>query len=208
MTWVDAIVVLVLACSALMAFLRGFIREALGVCAWVGAVYVAITMFGAAQPEVRRMVQNPEIADPIAFGIVFLFALIGFSIIASLVGRMVRLSALSTLDRTIGLLFGVLRGALLVSGAYIGAGLVFATGMWPEAVLESRTLPYAYEGAQWIAAQMPSGYTPKVDPPPPAVATNSNDLMQSPPQGFALDGRKPPPSVDNPPPDPGTPGGN
>jgi len=188
MTWVDAVVLLILACSALLAFLRGFVREALGLCAWVGAAYVGMALFGAAQPEARRLIGNTEIADPVAFGVVFLVALIAFSIIASLVARVVRMSALGGLDRTIGLLFGILRGAVVVSATYIAAGLVFSVAQWPDAVLHARSLPLAYQGARWIVDQLPPDYAPKLDPPPAGTQTRSGALLQSAPHGFALKG--------------------
>ena len=193
MTWVDALVLLVLACSALLAFLRGFVREALGVCAWAGAFYVAILtpMGGLAEPALRKLINNPEIAYWASRGLIFLAGLIVYSIIAGLIARTVRRSALGGLDRTMGLLFGILRGAVLVSAAYIAAGLVFSVAQWPDAVLQARSLPYAYQGARWIADQLPPDYTPRVDPPPTGVPTRAGDLLQSAPHGYALGGRQP-----------------
>jgi membrane protein required for colicin V production len=191
MTWVDAVVLLILAVSGLLAFMRGFVREALGGGAWVGAIYAAMALFGPAQAQARRMIANTEIADPVAFGVVFLIALIVLSIIASVIARAVRMSALGGLDRTMGLLFGILRGAVIVSATYIAAGLVFSVAQWPDAVLQARSLPFAYQGARWIAEQMPPDYTPKVEAPPSVAPTRSGALLQSAPHGFALGGRPP-----------------
>jgi membrane protein required for colicin V production len=191
MSWVDALVLLVLACSALIAFMRGFVREALGLCAWAGAIYVAIALFAAARPQARHLISNPDIADPVAFGVVFLLALIVFSVLAGLAARMVRGSGLGGLDRTIGLLFGLLRGAVLVSATYIAAGWVFPVAQWPDVVLRARSLPYAYQGARWIVTQVPPPYAPKLAEPPEVGPENSGELLQPAPHGTALGGRTP-----------------
>jgi membrane protein required for colicin V production len=190
MSWVDALVLLVLACSALFAFLRGFVREALGICAWAGAIYVAIALFGAARPEARHLISNPEVADPVAFGVVFLVALIVFSVIAGIISRMVRGSGLGGLDRTIGLLFGIVRGAALVCLAYIGTGWVFPVAQWPDVVLRARSLPYAYAGAQWIVAQVPREYAPRLAEPPEVPPAQLGELLQPAPHGTALGGHE------------------
>ena len=83
-----------------------------------------------------------------------------------------------------GLLFGVLRGAAVVSATYIAAGLLFSVSQWPDAVLQARLLPYAYDGARMIAAEVPTAYAPKVDPPP-GVTPTSGALLQRTPHGFA-----------------------
>jgi membrane protein required for colicin V production len=184
MTWVDAVVLLILAGSALFAFLRGFVREALGLCAWVGAVYFAVFYAPAARPEALRLTGNPEFADPAAFAAVFLIALIVFSVIAGLLARLVRSTGLGALDRTIGLLYGLIRGAALVSLAYIAAGLLVAVSQWPGAVLQARSLPLAYAGARWIAQELPPRYAPKVAPPPDAPIREGS-LLQSAPHGYA-----------------------
>ena len=54
MTWVDLVVLAVLAVSALLAFMRGLVREVLGIGAWVAAVVVAIEGLPFARPIVRR----------------------------------------------------------------------------------------------------------------------------------------------------------
>jgi membrane protein required for colicin V production len=185
MTWVDAIVLLILAISGVLALMRGFVREALGLAAWGGAIWAAVAFFPAAQPHARHFIANPEVADPVAFGAVFVVALIVLSIFAGLVARGVRVSALGGLDRTLGLLFGVLRGAVLVAATYMIGALLFAVGQWPDAVLQARSLPFAYQGALWIAAELPPAYAPRLAPPPGVSVTDSGALLQTIPRGFA-----------------------
>ncbi|MBV9783936.1 MAG: CvpA family protein [Acidisphaera sp.] len=166
MTWVDGLVLIVLGASALLAFMRGLVREALGILAWIGAAYAALAGYAELQPTVGKYVQNPDFAEPIAFGIIFLVVLIAGSIVARLLSRLVRRSPLAGVDRTLGLVFGLLRGAALVVVAYIGAGMLMPVDEWPEPVLHARVLPYAYYGAKAVVDKLPPGDRPRVYPPP------------------------------------------
>ncbi|MBV9735285.1 MAG: CvpA family protein [Acidisphaera sp.] len=167
MTWVDGVVLIALAASAALAFLRGFVREALGILAWVLAIYVALNAMPFAAAQARRWIQNPDFADPAAFVIVFILILILGSVVARIIGRLIRRSALGGVDRILGLAFGLLRGAALVVAAYIGAGMMVDIDQWPPPVLQARSLPYAYRGAAWVVAQLPPDYRPRLYAPPP-----------------------------------------
>ena len=76
MTWVDLAVIGVLAVSALLAFMRGFVREVLGVGAWVAAVFVAIWAFPFARPRFREWLGAPDLVDPVTFAAVFVVTLL------------------------------------------------------------------------------------------------------------------------------------
>ena len=55
MTWVDLVVLAVLAVSALLAFLRGLVREVLGLAAWVGAIFAGVWALPRVRPRVPGM---------------------------------------------------------------------------------------------------------------------------------------------------------
>ncbi len=185
MTWVDLAVIGVLAISALLAFVRGFAREVLGVGAWVGAVLAAAWAFPYARPHFRQWLGTPDLVDPVTFGAVFVVVLLVLLVISSWIGSLVRRSALGGLDRTLGLVFGLLRGAAVIVIAYIAAGLLVPVDRWPEPVLHARTLPAAYRGARWLVAQLPPEYRPRVYPPPSGRETTAAALMRATPQGRA-----------------------
>ncbi|MBV8524502.1 MAG: CvpA family protein, partial [Acetobacteraceae bacterium] len=126
-----------------------------------------------------------ELVDPLAFGVVFFLTLIVLLLISSWVGRVVRFSALGGLDRTLGILFGLARGAALVVVAYIVGGLLVPMALWPGAVLEARSLPWAWEGAVWAVAQLPPECRPHLSPPPQGRETTADALLRATPQGRA-----------------------
>ena len=141
MNWVDAVVIAIIVVSALLAFLRGFVRELLGIGAWVGAAAVAVWGYRSWQPRFLGWIGNPDLADPAASPPCSLGALILFSVLAGMLGGVVRMSLLGGLDRTLGIVFGLARGAVLVAAAYIGLGLVVEPARWPPPLQQARTAP-------------------------------------------------------------------
>ena len=126
---------------------------------------------------------TPDLVDPVTFAVVFIVTLLVLLLICHWIGALVRGSVLGGVDRTLGLVFGLVRGAALVVFAYIAAGLVIPVDRWPEPVLQARSLPVAYAGAAWAAAQLPPDYRPKLQPPPAGRQTTAEDLLRATPQG-------------------------
>ena len=114
MTWVDLAVFGFLLVSGLLAFARGLVREVLGIGAWVGSIAVAFLALPTMRGVVRNWFSTPEWIDPVSFIVVFLISLIVLMLIARGIGGLVRRSALGGVDRTLGLLFGLARGAAVV----------------------------------------------------------------------------------------------
>ena len=130
---------------------------------------------------------SPEWTDPAGYIILFLVSLIILSVVAKAIGGAVRSSVISGIDRSLGLLFGFARGAVLAVAAYILACLAIPPDRWPQPVLESRSLPYIYNGAVWAARQFPPDYRPTVLPPPPSRQTALDGLLKASPIGRASD---------------------
>jgi membrane protein required for colicin V production len=191
MTWVDLAVFGFLAISGLLAFARGFVREVLGLGAWVGAVAAAILALPMMRTTVRGWFSAPDWVDPVSFVVVFLASLIVLMLIAGTIGRAVRRSALGGVDRTLGLVFGLARGAAVVIIAYILGQMVFPIERWPDVVLNARTLTPTYEAARWVRDQLPETYRPHtLDPPPAGRQATAEALLRANPQGRAT-GKQP-----------------
>jgi membrane protein required for colicin V production len=187
MTSVDLGVLGVMALSGLLAFSRGLVREILSIGAWLGAAAIAIEFLPAVRPLVQPYLPSPEWVDPAGYILLFLVSLIVLSLIAKTIGRAVRTSAIGGIDRTLGLVFGLARGAALAVVVYIVAGWVTPPEHWPDQVIESRSLPYIYAGAEWAARQLPPEYQPKIPPPPPARQTAVEGIINTSPPGRATD---------------------
>lgn len=195
MTSVDLIVLGVMFLSGMIAFMRGFVREVLSIGAWVGAAVVSLTCLPLLRPLIEPYV-SPEWTDPVGYVGLFLVSLILLSLIAKSIAHAVRSSSIGGIDRSLGLVFGLARGAALVIAAYIVACMAIPPEHWPPQVLESRSLPYIYTGAAWVARQLPLEYQPVVPPPPPPPPstrqTTGDSILKVSPVGRAIDPPLPP----------------
>ena len=189
MTWVDLALLGVLAVSALLAFMRGFVSEVLGIGAWVGAGLAALWGGPLARPQVEiwldQYVKMPALVTPVAFGAVFLAVLVVLLVLSRWIGELVRNSLLSGLDRSLGLVFGLGRGAVLIACASIGLGITIPSDKWPAAVLNARLLPLVYQGAAILVNALPTGYQPRMYAPPEGRDTTAANLMHAAPIGRA-----------------------
>lgn len=186
MNWVDLIVIAVLAISAVLAFLRGFVREVLGVGAWVGAALFAANTVDLVRARFHEWLGGAEFGDPAAWVAMFLLALVVLSIITGMLARLVRDSGLGGPDRTVGVAYGLVRGAALLVVAYVVGGFLIAPERWPPPVQHAASLPYIYQGAKWVASLLPEKYRPPVPLPPEGVVPKASELFQSTPQGRAV----------------------
>lgn len=183
LNWVDLAVLVVVAVSAAVAFMRGFVRESLGIVAWAGAAWFSYSFVHLARPLVRDMVGNDQMSEIIAYAVLFLVGLLVLTLVTSIIAQIIHSLGLGALDRTLGIAFGLARGAALLIAAYIGAGWVAVPERWPQPVREARLLPFVAEGATWIADRVPERFRPSVPVPPPLPATRSIDLLQAVPLG-------------------------
>jgi membrane protein required for colicin V production len=191
MTWVDLAVCGFVLISGLLAFARGLVREVLGIGAWVGSLAAAFFALPTMRGFVRGWVPAPEWVDPVSFIAVFLLTLIVLVVIARGIGGFVRRSALGGVDRTLGLVFGLARGAAVVIVAYIIGQMVFPVERWPDAVLDARVLTPTYQAARWVRDQLPEPYRPHViEAPPAGRRPTAEALLRANPQGRAT-GKQP-----------------
>lgn len=160
MNWVDLVVLALLALSALVGLARGFVRESLGLAAWVAAAVLAARLGPQLVPSAGRLIPDPRIAAPVTFLVVFAVLLVVFLLVAAALGGLARGSVLGGLDRLAGLGFGVLRGfAVLVIAAMLAAS-VWPVADWPASVTASRFLPAVRATAGRVSGLLPDHYRP------------------------------------------------
>ena len=149
----DLIVVAIVLLSALFAFVRGFIREVLGVAAWIGAAAVTLYGFNTVRGYFREFISIATVADIAAGAVLFLVSLVLLSMVSHAISSRVRTSGLGALDRTLGFLFGLARGAVLV--CIIFAGIAWAKPDLPPWIEKARTRPLLERGAHELAMLLP-----------------------------------------------------
>jgi membrane protein required for colicin V production len=151
----DLAIVVILGLSAAFAFFRGFAHELLAIGSWIGAGGATLYGFPYAQPEARKYIASPLIADLAAGIVLFLLVLVVLSIATRLLSRQVRNSSLGPLDRSLGLVFGALRGAVLVSIAWLMLLWVVPRDDLPVWVAEARALPLVEKSSELLTRLVP-----------------------------------------------------
>ncbi|MBD0865461.1 MAG: CvpA family protein [Rhodobacteraceae bacterium] len=124
-TIVDGVVAAVVVVSALLAYSRGFVREAMAIAGWVAAAVLAFIFAPQVEPMIKEVPvvgefigDSCELAIIAAFAVVFAVALIIVSFFTPLFSSMIQRSALGGVDQGLGFLFGVARGILLIAVAF------------------------------------------------------------------------------------------
>jgi membrane protein required for colicin V production len=152
----DVTVALIIGLSAMLSFFRGFVREVLGISAWVGAAVVTLYLFPDVAAWIRPHVDSMAIASGFASLGTFIIALLLFSVFTSMLMKYLKSGAdVGFLDNMLGLAFGVARGGLLIAIAYYIMAMVMNEGEYPEFVQTAVTRPYVERGAQWVATMAP-----------------------------------------------------
>ncbi|HTV44876.1 MAG TPA: CvpA family protein [Stellaceae bacterium] len=155
MNAVDLAVLVVIALSAVFAFARGFVREALSIVAWFGAALVTLYGFADVDALLQRYITTPLLADLVAGAGLFLIALVGLTIATGYLAGFVSSSALSPIDRTLGLIFGVARGLVLVSLAYLVIDISLPQTDRPDWLQQAKSEPLLAQGADWLRGLLP-----------------------------------------------------
>ncbi len=173
MNILDIFIVTIVILSGLFAFARGFVKECLSIASWLGASGAAIYAMPYLRPLVRPHVPAGAV-DAVSAGAAFIVTLVVLTIVTGTIARFVRRSSLSALDRTLGLIFGLGRGAMLVAIGFIALSFVLpASGARPEWLAQSRIAPLFGDVATELSGLMPDSFRQR------AAQLNPQQQMQT-----------------------------
>ncbi len=147
MNWFDFAVLGLLALSGLLAMLRGFVKELLSLAGWIIAALVTFMALPYVREPVRNIVKSQTIADIGSGIVIFLVVLVICGLITHALTRRLPTGTFGFVDGILGLVFGLARGALLVSLAYLLLNFAFKSDNLPPWVQEAKTKPYLDQGA-------------------------------------------------------------
>ncbi|NOX76070.1 MAG: CvpA family protein [Gammaproteobacteria bacterium] len=162
MIWVDIVIPSIIAISALLSLMRGFVREALSLLGWMAALWVALTFSKNLAEVFLTGISVPSLRIVVAFTILFVVTLVLTALVNRLAGQLVKKTGLSGTDRMIGMIFGIARGVIVVSVLVLLAGLTtMAQDPWWQ---ESAMIPVFHELALWlrytVAPELTGGLVP------------------------------------------------
>lgn len=151
----DLAVVVIIGLAALIGLASGFIKGGLYLVSWVGAAFATLYGFPYARPYANDLIKTPWLADLAAGVAVFIAALIVLTLVSSLIGSWVRNSRLNAVDRSLGMLAGIIASVVLLCGAYTLLGGIWPKDERPAWVNDARSIPLLEEGGQKLRALVP-----------------------------------------------------
>ncbi|MEC8109538.1 MAG: CvpA family protein [Pseudomonadota bacterium] len=163
LTVVDCAVVFLLIVSAIFSTLRGMTREFLGLLGWVVAVVVANYTRPLLEDPIADVINADGLSAALAFGLPFAATVIIWFLLASLLSPGLTRAGLGSLDRWLGVIFGLARGYLLVLLAFSGAVLAIeGENNLPATIQNAQSTPLLSQSAQYFAKFMPDDYNDKL----------------------------------------------
>jgi membrane protein required for colicin V production len=141
--------------SALLAMLRGFTREVLAIASWGAAAIAAIYLHPLLLPYVKPYISKDVVAMAVAAGIVFFVTLVVVSLVTVRLSDAILDSKVGALDRSLGFVFGAVRGLLLCVVAFVFFGWLVPDKSQPEWVRTARMKPILHATGDQLMAMLP-----------------------------------------------------
>ena len=114
LNFADWFILVVLVASGLISFSRGFTKEFLSLFLWVAAFIAAISLEYLATPKIDEYIGNPEISKILSYVVVFIVFIFIGGILIKLISKIIKWSGASGFDRFLGVLFGLIRGLIVL----------------------------------------------------------------------------------------------
>lgn len=155
MNSIDIAVGVVLVISGVISLVRGFVHEVLSHAGWIASGLAAFWAYRlpVVQDFSHRYIHNDLLANIAAGAVIFIVLLVVLSIFTHAVARRVQQSALGSTDRALGFVFGLVRGLVLCSLAYMV--VIWLMPQPPAWFNDAKALPLVKVGAEFIETLLP-----------------------------------------------------
>jgi membrane protein required for colicin V production len=154
-TFLDLILLAVMLVSALLAMIRGFMREVLSIAAWAIAAIATVYSYARLLPLAKQYFNNDIVAAAAVIGGVFLGTLLIVSVLTVRISDMILDSRVGALDRTLGFLFGLGRGLIIVVVAFLFFDWLVPAKSQPAWVQSAKSKVVLQGTGDWLKGMLP-----------------------------------------------------
>ena len=153
LTLFDIVAIAIILVSAVLAMVRGFVREVLSVASWALAAIAAIYLHEALRDVIQPYIENETLALIISIAVIFIVVLVVVSYITIKIADFVIDSRIGGFDRFFGFIFGAVRGLLLIVVAF--AFFVWLVEDQPEWIANAETRPLLVNLSERLVVVLP-----------------------------------------------------
>ena len=154
-TLLDVLLLVVMLISGLLAMIRGFMREILSIAAWIIAAVVTLYAYPRVLPLASEYFSSKLVATGLSVAGVFLITLLVVSLITVRLSDLVLDSRIGALDRTLGFLFGLGRGLIIVVVAFLFFAWLVPDRSQPEWVRGAKSKVVLQSTGNWLESLLP-----------------------------------------------------
>jgi membrane protein required for colicin V production len=154
MSWLDLVIIGIIALSALISLIRGFVKESISLVTWIVAGVLAFRYFAPMADLLVPFVDAPTIRNVAGFAVLFVSTLVVGAIVNFIMSQLVSKTGLSGTDKALGVVFGGARGVLIVTMIVLLASLTPMpdAGWWQDSAM----VGFFQQLAEWVKGIIPA----------------------------------------------------
>lgn len=162
MNWLDGVILVILALSVLIGLMRGLVAELLSLVIWIAAFWVAALFGPGVAAQFDNVISLPVARICLGYAICFFGVLLIGAIVRFAARKLIWSTGLTGIDSLLGVVFGFVRGVLVVT---IIVFLVGLTAVTREPWWQQSTLRPQFQGmAAWLGQNIPPSVADHLHP--------------------------------------------
>ncbi len=132
----DLIILVLILISALFAFFRGFSLELLSISVWVASFFGSYAYGNNLVNSINKIINNILVSTGISYVFTFLVIFIVFSFFTRKFSIYIKDSYVGLIDKSLGFIFGILRGYLIVGLCFFVSIIFIKEKSWNLLIIQ------------------------------------------------------------------------
>ena len=154
----DLISLIIIILSAIVSSLKGFVRESLSIFAWIGAIFCSIYLSPYFFNISLSFITNNILAEIITYILTFVIVLTTLSMVTRSLSIYIRSTALNNLDKSLGFIFGLIKGLIFLSITLIIFDWFSIEKKRPTLITSAKILPAVDMTSQLLINTLPDKF--------------------------------------------------